>query len=126
MNAFRVGLAMAVVVTLGACAATTQKYNWEKYDPALYGYYKSPAKLAELNQALEAIIKSADINKARVPPGIYAEYGYLQLQAGKSAEAVTMFEEEETHWPESKVFMDRMIKVALIPAPAVAAPSPSP
>lgn len=126
MNAFRLVPVMAAVVTLGACATTTQKYNWEKYDPALYAYYKDPTKLGELNQTLAAIIKSAEMNKARVPPGIYAEYGYLQLQAGKSAEAVTMFEQEETRWPESKVFMDRMIKVASIPAPAAAPPAPSP
>lgn len=50
-----------------------------------------------------------------MPPGIYAEYGYLQLQQGKTASAVELFKQEESHWPESKVFMDRMIKVASAP-----------
>ncbi len=126
MSAGRLVAVSAAAVVLGACATTTQKYNWEKYDPALYSYYKNPTKLADLNQTLEAIIKSADTNKAQVPPGIYAEYGYLQLQAGNAAVAVSMFEQEKAHWPESRVFMDRMIKVASIPAPAAAAPAPSP
>jgi hypothetical protein len=122
----RLFVASAALIVLAACATTTQKYNWGKYDPALYGYYRNPTKLAELSETLEAIIKSADANKTRVPPGIYAEYGYLQLQAGKNAEAVTMFQQEEARWPESKVFMDRMIKVAAMPGPAVAAPAATP
>lgn len=126
MNALRVALVAAGAATLMGCATTTQKYNWGKYDPALYGYYKNPTKLVELKETLAAIVKSADQNKAMVPPGIYAEYGYLQLQSGNSAEAVTMFEQEETRWPESKVFMDRMIKVAAIPTPAAATPATTP
>ena len=37
---------------------------------------------------------------------------YLQLQQGKSQDAVASFQAEEQHWPESKTFMDRMIQVA--------------
>jgi hypothetical protein len=81
----------------------------------LYTYYKDPAKVGELAQALEAIIKSAEANPAKVPPGIYAEYGYIQLQRGKSQEAVALFKQEQARWPESRVFMDHMIQVASIP-----------
>ena len=63
-------------------------------------------------ESLAEIIRTADSHYALVPPGIYAEYGYLQLQEGKSLAAVDLFRQEESHWPESKVFMDRMIKVA--------------
>jgi hypothetical protein len=63
------------------------------------------------------VIDAASTNHATVPPGIYAEYGYLQLQQGKNLAAVDLFKQEESHWPESKVFMDRMIKVASVPTP---------
>jgi hypothetical protein len=52
-----------------------------------------------------------------VPPGIFAEYGYgyLQLEQGKSGSAVEVFKKEESQWPESKVFMNRMVNVASAP-----------
>jgi hypothetical protein len=97
------------------CATRHQRYDWGSYDPSLYGYYKDPTKIGELSVSLAAVIDEANKNHALVPPGIYAEYGYLQLQQGKNSSAVELFKQEESHWPESKVFMDRMIKVASAP-----------
>ena len=45
----------------------------------------------------------------------------MKLQQGKNSEAVGLFEQEEQHWPESKVFMERMIKVASV-SPDAASP----
>jgi hypothetical protein len=114
-----------LLVVLPGCATTTSKYDWGKYDPSLYSYYKDPTKVTELYESLDAVIKAADSKRALVPPGIYAEYGYLQLQQGKSQEAVQLFRKEETHWPESKVFMDRMIQVASTPSAVPVARSPA-
>ena len=102
----------AVAALLCGCATTHDKYDWGSYDHSLYVYYKNPAKAGELLQELDALIKNAESTRAVVPPGIYAEYGYLLLQQGKSKEAVSAFQQEETRWPESKVFMDRMIQAA--------------
>ena len=124
MSLLRFAAVSALVVSLTACATPNQKYYWGKYDPSLYGYYKDPAKVGDLSQTLEAIIKSADTKNTRVPPGIYAEYGYLQMQQGKSQEAVDLFKKEQAHWPESKVFMDHMIQVASIPAAGATHGSP--
>jgi hypothetical protein len=109
----RLFLAAPILVgALAGCVTNHQRYDWGSYDPSLYAYYKDPTKEAALAESLAAIISTADSDHALVPPGIYAEYGYLQLQAGKNLAAVELFKQEETHWPESKVFMDRMIKVA--------------
>ena len=108
---------------MAAGCATHQRYNWGSYDPSLYGYYKNPAKVGELSSSLAAVIDAASTDHATVPPGIYAEYGYLQLQQGKNLAAVDLFQQEESHWPESKVFMDRMIKVASVPTPVTSTPS---
>jgi hypothetical protein len=105
-------LAPILAWSLTGCVTNHQRYGWGSYDPSLYAYYKDPTKEAALAEALAAIISAADSNHALVPPGIYAEYGYLQLQEGKNLAAVELFKQEESHWPESKVFMDRMIKVA--------------
>jgi hypothetical protein len=119
-------LTTLLVLMAAGCATQHQRYNWGSYDPSLYGYYKNPAKVGELSASLAAVIDAAGTNHAAVPPGIYAEYGYLQLQQGKNLAAVDLFMQEESHWPESKVFMDRMIKVASTPIAGTTAPSAAP
>jgi hypothetical protein len=103
---------VGVAVLASACVAHNQRYDWGSYDPSLYAYYKDPTKAVALDESLASIINTAESRHALVPPGIYAEYGYLQLQKGKNDAAVNCFRQEESHWPESIVFMDRMIKVA--------------
>ncbi len=110
-------LGSAFAVLVGGCAAQ-QTYDWGKYDPSLYAYYRDPTKEAELESSLAEIIQTGGTKGKAVPPGIYAEYGYLQLQHGKTQEAIESFKQEEAHWPESKVFMERMIKVAGTPGSA--------
>ena len=110
-------LALGLLITAlaGCVTPPAQKYHWGSYDPSLYGYYKDPTKLGELNASLEAIVKAGEANRAVMPPGIYAEYGYLQLQQGNNAQAIELFKQEKALWPEATVFMDRMIKVASVP-----------
>jgi hypothetical protein len=112
MNTRALLMAPVLVGLLAGCVTNHQRYGWGDYDPSLYAYYKDPTKEAALAESLAEIISSADSHHALVPPGIYAEYGYLQLQEGKNVAAIDLFKQEEAHWPESKVFMDRMIKVA--------------
>lgn len=114
-----VGLVGLVFVFTG-CATGKQKYVWGDYDPALYAYYKSPAKSGELEKALTKAIGASEKRGGRVAPGLLAEYGYLQLQQGQFDIAAAYFQRESQLWPESKVFMERMIKVAQkAPPPSV-------
>jgi len=114
MNRLIALLIAAWVVALPGCATTNDKYDWGKYDASLYSYYKDPTKAGELSSSLAAVINNSKGGK--VPPGIYAEYGYLQLQQGKNQDAVASFKQEAEHWPESKAFMEQMIKVASAPS----------
>jgi len=106
------GLIALGALLLAGCATNHDKYAWGSYDPALYAYYKSPAKVTELALTLQDTISASDAKHLPVAPGLRAEYGYLLLQQGNSAQAVVYFQAEEQQWPESKVFMDRMIQVA--------------
>ena len=117
MSVRTVLIATILVGSVSGCVTNQQRYGWGTYDPSLYAYYKDPSKEAALAESLAAVISTADSHHTLVPPGIYAEYGYLQLQEGKSLAAVELFKQEETHWPESKIFMDRMIKVATTATP---------
>jgi hypothetical protein len=105
-------LISATAALMAGCATTRDKYDWGDYDPALYAYYRSPAKVGELSAALAETITAADSHNVPVAPGLRAEYGYLLLQQGKTKEAIAAFQAEEKQWPESKVFMDHFIQVA--------------
>ncbi|MGH8616928.1 MAG: DUF4810 domain-containing protein [Burkholderiales bacterium] len=103
--------ALLAGVLVSACAPP-QKYNWGGYEPALYSYYKDPTRAAQLAVVLDRVILASEQTKRPIPPGMYAEYGYLLYQQGKNAEAVTFFQKEKALWPESAYFMDTMIRTA--------------
>ncbi len=94
-------------------------YNWGSYSQATNKYYRDPAQQAAYREALQGVI--AEEQGQRVPPGIYAELGYLEMAAGNTAEAKRLFLAEKARWPESGPFMDRMIRK--IDDGAAAAPS---
>ena len=70
---------------LGACAPATV-YNWGDYEAGLYTYYKDPETLAALMNTLELAIEGGETDQ-RVPPGLYAEYGYLLIAKDRRDEA---------------------------------------
>lgn len=112
MNTSRlIGIAASLLLLCG-CATTHQRYDWGNYESSLYVYYKDPASAARLVQSLQDLIATANQTGRPVAPGLYAEYGYLLMQEGKSQNAIAAFKQEEDHWPESRVFMDQMIKAA--------------
>ncbi len=45
-----------------------------------------------------------------VPPGLYAEYGYLLYKTGKKDEGLTFLKQEITAYPESEKYISRIIK----------------
>lgn len=101
-------LAMSV---LSGCVAQN-KYYWGGYEASLYSYYKDPAKIAALSASLDETIRTSEKTNKIVPPGVYAEYGYILHQQGRSKEAVPYFEKEKNKWPESTHLMDSMIQMA--------------
>lgn len=94
-------------LVLASCAPPSQ-YRWGNYEHALYTYYKEPAELERYAEELTQIIATAGA-EGRVPPGIYAEYGYVLWMQGKPNEAIAQFEREKHIWPESTHLMDLLI-----------------
>lgn len=76
------------------------------YQTSLYNYEKD-GDHAKMLQFLDKVI--AD-NPKRVPPGIYAQYGYILSKQGESQKAVLYFQKEMELYPESRVFMKRLIE----------------
>ena len=46
-----------------------------------------------------------------MPPGVYADYGYILLQIGKTDEGKELLMKEVELYPESKIFIDRILKM---------------
>jgi hypothetical protein len=109
MNRFVI---FGAVLVLTACATPQKKYDWGSYEQSLYEYYKAPANLSALVKSIDATIADAEKANRPVPPGIYAEYGFLLLQQGKHQEAAGLFTKEKARWPESAGLMNKMIKLA--------------
>lgn len=103
---------LTLLLAVAACQpAKPPIYSWGSYEKSLYGYYKVPGNPAPLTISLEEMIATGK-KQGRVPPGIYAEYGYLLLTQGKKSEAIANFEAEKATWPESTILMNTMIKGA--------------
>lgn len=105
-------IVVAIALTaLSGCVAKSM-YNWGSYSTSMYQFYEQPEKEQQFTDTLYAIITSNEEAATKVPPGIYAEYGFMLLSAGQSAEAVEYFTKEMTAWPEAEPFMGNMIELA--------------
>lgn len=109
MNA-KTRAAIGLIASLGAtaCATNQSRFEWGRYDTSLYAYSKHPEKLPIFESSLEEAI-SRGKEKGHVAPGLQAELGYLYLGEGKRAEAIEQFNAEMTMFPESRLFLTKII-----------------
>lgn len=101
---------VAVMVLLTGCASQTL-YTWGHYEDLIYASYAAPGKVSPEMQVekLEQDYQKARAENKRVPPGFHAHLGYLYFQLGKLDQAQQEFETEKANFPESAVFMDRLL-----------------
>ncbi|MEG1543924.1 MAG: DUF4810 domain-containing protein [Tannerellaceae bacterium] len=91
---------------------TAPLYSWNDYTESSYQYYKkqTPEATERLMKTYGAMIKKQNGSRKALAPGIYAEYGYFLIQHGKKDEGVAMLKKEKEIYPESSIFMDKLIK----------------
>ncbi len=91
-----------------------QMYYYGNYSQTLYAFekYQNEETLVNHKQELEKVISESEVRNLPVPPGIYAELGYINLKANNSQEAIKLFQTESQLYPESKHLMDRLIQSA--------------
>ncbi len=89
---------------------TPRMYYWGDYSKSLYSYRKTPKDetLLRHKQVLENIIEESQKANLRIPPGVYAELGYIYFRENNGSQALKYFELEEKLYPESKIFMQRL------------------
>ncbi|HUJ18239.1 MAG TPA: DUF4810 domain-containing protein [Nitrospirota bacterium] len=112
LNAKRTFLFLLTATILAGCAPKhPQLYQWGSYEAQVYALYSDPGKvpIEEQLQQLERDYQRARAADKPVPPGYHAHVGYLYFQLGKTDQALQSFETEKILFPESTVYMDRLI-----------------
>lgn len=108
-----IGLFVLGLLFSGCVNQSKPLYNYGNYNESYYAYKKdlNAESMLVLQKSIEKVIKNAGESTARrVPPGMYANLGYIYLKNGKINEAIANFEKEKVIYPEAAHFMDRMIK----------------
>ncbi|MBI3898462.1 MAG: DUF4810 domain-containing protein [Gammaproteobacteria bacterium] len=110
-RALRCGLAVVLLVSLAACTTRPSIYSWGGYENVVYNTYNDPGKTppeAAIEQ-MERDYQRARAQNKPAHPGFHAQLGYLYYQVGKVDAARQEFATEKANFPESAVFMDRLI-----------------
>lgn len=99
---------------VSAGCAPKKMYYFGNYSNTLYSFEKNQndESLLKHKQELETVITESESRNLPVPPGIYAELGYINLKSNNSKEAIRLFQAESQLYPESRHFMDRLIQSA--------------
>ncbi len=97
---------------LASCSSTKPLYSWYNYERATYQYSKKNTEELQLKllKEYERIIHHQKGSRGMVPPGMYAEYGYLLCKMGNPTEGLLFLKEEIKAYPESEQYISRIIK----------------
>lgn len=95
------------------CSSPKLLYSWSNYDRTSFTYLKKGDDKSRENvlKSYQQIIKKQEGTRKTVPPGIYADWGFILLQTGKIEEGKEMMNKEISLYPESKVFIENILKM---------------
>jgi hypothetical protein len=98
----------------GVGCAPSKMYYFGEYSETLYSLEKNQTEEALIRhkEELGKIITESEGRNLPVPPGIYAELGYIYYKENNSNEAIKLFQTESLLYPESKHLMDRLTQSA--------------
>lgn len=103
---------LAATLLLGGCATPQRSlYAWGSYEELIYASYSGEGKMPAERQveALENDFQKARAANQRVPPGWHAHLGYLYSELGRLDEARQELQTEKAEFPESALFVDRLM-----------------
>lgn len=99
-------------LAFAGCQTQRPLYYWGNYEALGYLSYSKPEKvpLEMQRERLEEDIAKAKGNNLAANPGLHAQLGYVYYQLNRPDDAIREFTAEKILFPESAVFMDRMIE----------------
>ena len=110
--------AALLAVMMSSCLSAKQldeqqvMYDWDNYSEVTYNYVmgKDKKSRAEMMTMYESIIVNGeDSISGRVPPGVYADYGYMLVEQGNEIEGVEYLKKEIELYPSSEPFLRKII-----------------
>lgn len=106
---------VAVILALAlmtACTPTRDQFTWGRYEELVYqSYHKPEAALPAVQiEKLSIDIENAQREHKIIAPGIYAHLGYMHYLNQNPIQAKAAFETEIAMYPESKVFVERLLR----------------
>ncbi|MCC5869140.1 MAG: DUF4810 domain-containing protein [Gammaproteobacteria bacterium] len=111
MRALAVAIMAALALLTGCASKPAPMYAWGSYEQLMYSAWVEPGSVAleEQINVLEDERNQARAAGMPLPPGWHAHLGYLYVQSGRLDLAHDAFVEEKGLYPESAVFMDRLL-----------------
>ncbi|MDR0769069.1 MAG: DUF4810 domain-containing protein [Dysgonamonadaceae bacterium] len=105
-------IGLSAVLYLTSCAPKNL-YSWSNYDDTSYKYLKNSDEksLEQLIKTYRKLIEEQTGTRNAVPPGVYADYGFVLLLSERIEEGKAMLEKEISLYPESKIFIDRILQL---------------
>ena len=105
-------LSLICIFLTGCSSVSHGGYFWGKYSYTYHDLIKNPSEETRLNheKTLRNIIQKSAEKELRVPPGIHAELGNLLADSDRVDEAIANFETEMSIYPESRVFLERLLQ----------------
>ncbi|MDD8018708.1 MAG: DUF4810 domain-containing protein [Bacteroidota bacterium] len=103
-------LLLAIIVMQFIGCKPEAQFFWGNYSKTLYAYKKSPSDktLADHKKSLTEIISVSLRKRKPVPPGVYAELGFIFEKEGNSKDGMDNFNQEIILYPESKEFIEKL------------------
>ena len=104
-------LALAAALLAGCVTPPPPLYAWGGYEELIYSSYKNPGSVPPEKQIeqLEHDYQLARSSGRRLPPGWHLHLGTLYSQVGKGDQALQELQTEKAQYPESSVFVDRLL-----------------
>ncbi|TWX72633.1 DUF4810 domain-containing protein [Colwellia sp. C1TZA3] len=102
---------LLAILATGCANGVKPMYDYGEYSESFYAMKKDTgeASESEWKTALEDVIQRSDNRGLRVPPGVYANLGYLYLKVNDTKKAVSYFKLEKDIYPEAVIFMNNLI-----------------
>jgi hypothetical protein len=107
-----IAAAVTPLAMLAGCVTQPPElYTWGQYEELLYAAYTRPGSVSAQMQVekLEQDYQQARAENKRMFPGFHAHLGVLYFELGKLDQARQEFQTEKAEFPESAVFMNRLI-----------------